>query len=352
MNLLNNNYCSFNHSENFVCFGTKLGFYVFLINPFRKIIFRDIEGGVSLIKMLYETNIFLFVGLSDGGLYPNNKLIVWDDNKKIVISEIQYSNQIINIDLTRNHIIVCTKDKIFIYHFDTLTLINSIDTVSNPKGLMAIGPSEKEFIVYPSSNIGYIEICNFTKSIDSLNSRQSFQAHQNNIDNIYVNHSGEYIVTSSEKGTLIRIFNAKTFEKVKEFRRGSDSTLIKNINMSHNLSMLLVSSDKGTIHLFNTNLNPNLELKNKTFDNFAVSYIKFALPDYFNSEWSFAQFHLKNIITYSCFDKESYRLYSFGNDGQFYILNFEDVNKPIIEKNIKFISDDNDPFNDRNNTIK
>ena len=34
--------------------------------------------------MLYESNIIVFVGRSDSGLYPNNKLIIWDDFKSCI----------------------------------------------------------------------------------------------------------------------------------------------------------------------------------------------------------------------------------------------------------------------------
>ena len=32
--------------------------------------------------MLNESNIILFVGRTDRGMYPNNKLIIWDDQKE------------------------------------------------------------------------------------------------------------------------------------------------------------------------------------------------------------------------------------------------------------------------------
>ena len=90
-------YISFNHTNNYCCFGTSIGFYIYQINPFQKVLSRKIDGGVSMIKMLHESNIILFVGKTDRGLYPNNKLIIWDDHKKNVLGEISYNNKIINI---------------------------------------------------------------------------------------------------------------------------------------------------------------------------------------------------------------------------------------------------------------
>ncbi len=344
-NMNQNIFTSFNQTENFVCLGTNYGFYVFLVNPFRKVISREIEGGVSLVKMLYDTNIFLFVGRTDTGPYPNNKLIIWDDNKRIVLSEITYYDRIINIDITKQHVIVCIRDKIFIYDFQSLEVIKTLET-NNHKGLMYVGHQDIEFVAYPGENIGYINV--YRIGNDNI---ETFQAHTNPIDNIYVSSNGNFIVTASEKGTIIRIFDSSNFIKINEFRRGSEQTSIKNISMNKNNSILLVSSEKGTIHLFNTDIDKNFLFKNKGFNNYGMNYIKFALPEYFSSEWSFAQFHLKNILSNSCFDKETFRIFSICNDGQFYILNFENE-KQTIEKTIKYISDSSDPFDDRETTIK
>ena len=86
-------YSSFNHTNDCVIFGTINGFYVYTINPFKKIISRKITGGVSIVNMLYKSNIIAFVGNEKTGLYPNNKLIIWDDSKEDVIGEISLMNK-------------------------------------------------------------------------------------------------------------------------------------------------------------------------------------------------------------------------------------------------------------------
>ena len=85
-------YASFNQSEDCVVFGTNTGFYVYTLNPFKKIIARKIVGGISIVNMLYKSNIIIFVGNVDKGLYPNTKLVIWDDHKQEVIGEISFKN--------------------------------------------------------------------------------------------------------------------------------------------------------------------------------------------------------------------------------------------------------------------
>uniref|UniRef100_A0A4W3H0J5 WD repeat domain phosphoinositide-interacting protein 4 n=1 Tax=Callorhinchus milii TaxID=7868 RepID=A0A4W3H0J5_CALMI len=52
------------------------------------------------------------------------------------------------------------------------------------------------------------------------------------------------------QGTLIRLFDTLTKEKLVELRRGTDPATLYCINFSHDSSFLCVSSDKGTVHVF------------------------------------------------------------------------------------------------------
>ena len=301
-----------------------------------------------MIKMLHESNIILFVGKTDRGLYPNNKLIIWDDHKKNVLGEISYNNKIINIDLTKKNIIVLCEHKIYIYEFESLTLVKSIDIVQNTS-MISIGSEETDFLIYPGTEQG-------TVSITKLNSDyyQKVQAHQSNIKTLYLNNSGSHFVTASETGTIVRIFETESGEKVKELRRGVDQAMIKDIKMSEDNSLLLVSSCKGTIHVYNTGINPECESQNSLWENYGSSYIKaiIPVPEYFNSEWSFCKIYLTGIESYSIIKSAEKVIYSFGNDGQFYKIDFSDPEKPTVEKTIKYISDESDPFSERSTTIK
>tara|TARA_B100000575_G_C23142084_1_gene664970 strand:+ start:3983 stop:5035 length:1053 start_codon:yes stop_codon:yes gene_type:complete len=350
MSLQNNSgeiYISFNQTEKYACFGTSIGFYIYSLNPFKKILSRKIDSGISLVKMLYESNIIIFVGKTDKGLYPNNKLIIWDDSKKTVLGEITYNNKIQNINVTKDYIVVLVKQKIYIYNFESLYLKRSIDIASHNNNLIAMGLENSEYLVYPGEDKGSIHI---TKLSDDYS--QTIQAHQSNIEHLYISNDGKYIVTASEKGTVIRIFSTETREKINEFRRGCDPTKITDIRLNHSNSILLVSSVKGTVHLYNTGIDSNLIIENPSFDSYGISYVKWALPQYFSDRWSFVQFNLQNISTFSSFDRTASKIYSFGHDGQYYELDYSDINNPQIEKTIKYISDENDPFSDRSTTIK
>lgn len=346
-----NIYISFNQTNNYSCFGTSIGFYIYQINPFKKVLSRKIDGGISLVKMLNESNIILFVGRTDRGMYPNNKLIIWDDQKKNVLGEISYNNKIKNIDLTKNHIVVMCEKKIYIYLFETLTLTKSID-INTDSSLMSLGVENSEYLIYSGDEEGTVTLIKLDEDYC-----KTIKAHSSRIEHLHLSKDGKYFVTASEKGTIFRIYSVADMSLLKELRRGMDATTINDIRLSDDNSILLASSIKGTIHLYNTGISSKLDEKNTKFEAYGTGLIKSYLPsaivpEYFNSEWSFSQVYLSNVVSYSVIDKANSKIYSFGNDGQFYDISYEDSKNPKVEKTIKFISDESDPFSERSTTIK
>ena len=127
----------------------------------------------------------------DKGLYPNKKLIIWDDHKRSVIGEILFKNKILNVKVTKNTIFVVTLNKIYIYNFENLFLIKSIDTVDNPKGLCSITYNEDNILIcYPGDIKGEINITKYNSD---------FLKHMHSkIELFDINKDGNYLVTCSE----------------------------------------------------------------------------------------------------------------------------------------------------------
>lgn len=58
------------------------------------------------------------------------------------------------------------------------------------------------------------------------------------------------MATASDKGTVIRVFSVPNGEKVFQFRRGSYSARIFSISFNAVSTLLAVSSDTDTVHIF------------------------------------------------------------------------------------------------------
>ena len=77
------------------------------------------------------------------------------------------------------------------------------------------------------------------------------RAHKSTLSCLSISLNGELVASASEQGTIIRVFNLETRQKMHEFRRGTDKAQIYCINFNKNANKICVSSNKGTIHIFN-----------------------------------------------------------------------------------------------------
>ena len=68
-----------------------------------------------------------------------------DDHEKKNRTEITFNNNvnIKNIKLRKDLLVVVLEDKIFVFNFETLKLVEQVETCQNPLGLCAIATDEK-----------------------------------------------------------------------------------------------------------------------------------------------------------------------------------------------------------------
>lgn len=89
---------------------------------------------------MYKTNIIVLVFTRQ-----KNKVVIWDDHEKKNRTEITFNqnSEIKNIRLRKDMLVVVLEDKIFVFNFETLKLIEQIETCSNPLGLCGLSTAEK-----------------------------------------------------------------------------------------------------------------------------------------------------------------------------------------------------------------
>lgn len=77
-----------------------------------------------------------------------------------------------NVKLRKDMMIVVLKEKVFIFNFVTLKLIEQVETFDNPEGLCAISTAEKpisKIICIPGTDKGSLKVLNYGKSILNMN---------------------------------------------------------------------------------------------------------------------------------------------------------------------------------------
>lgn len=78
---------------------------------------KSSNTGIGIIKMLYKTNYVALVGGGKKPRFPLNKLCIWDDLKEKNSIILEFTTPILNVHLSRTHIVVVLKNMVLVYSF-------------------------------------------------------------------------------------------------------------------------------------------------------------------------------------------------------------------------------------------
>ncbi|XP_049409039.1 autophagy-related protein 18a [Solanum stenotomum] len=330
-------YLSFNQDYGCFAAGTDRGFRIYNCDPLREIFRRDFTGnsngggGIGVVQMLFRCNILALVGGGPEPQYPLNKVMIWDDHQSRCIGELSFRSEVKSVRLRRDRIVVVLAQKIFVYNFSDLKLLHQIETVANPKGLCEVSQvSGSMVLVCPGLQKGQVRVEHYASK------RTKFiMAHDSRIVCFALTNDGRLLATSSSKGTLVRIYNTLDGSLVQEVRRGADRAEIYSLAFSPTAQWLAVSSDKGTVHVFNLKVDSaalgvdrprGASESNATSPSAGshLSFIRGVLPKYFSSEWSVAQFRLQEGLQHIvAFGHQKNTVVILGMDGSFYRCQYD-----------------------------
>ncbi|CAG9332883.1 WDR45B_3 [Blepharisma stoltei] len=303
-------------NQDATCFvqGTNSGFKIFNSCPIKFCFKRDLYGGIGFVELLYRSNILALVGGGNSPRFPITKVIIWDDHQMRPTGELCFREEVKGVRLRRDRIIVILDTKIYVYNLQDLKMQDHIDTAPNPKALCCVSNNSSRIVLAcPDKERGKIRV-NIYNEERSL----AIQAHESAISCISLNPEGTLVATASDKGTLIRVFNVETGDIRQELRRGIDRAEIYCLAFHPDSNWLACSSDKGTIHIFSI----GAQRPQNPRSNF--SFMKRLLPKYFDSEWSFAQFRVKNVRTLCAFIKEGNKIVCINDEGSYYLVSFNE----------------------------
>ncbi|KAK9215579.1 hypothetical protein WN944_007584 [Citrus x changshan-huyou] len=318
------------------CFatGTETGFRVYLSDPYKPIMRRDFDrnprGGTQLVSMLFRSNIICLV---NSGPHQSNKVMIWDDHENRYLGELSFRSEVKNVRLRRDRIVVVLNQKVYVYNFTDLKLVDQIETVVNPTGLCDVSQNAGPMVMAcPGLLKGQVRVEDY-----GTKKSKYITAHASRIASIAMTLDGRFVATASSKGTLIRVFNTMDGSLLQEMRRGAERAEIYSLAFSSNAQWLAASSDKGTVHVFGLKVDsgspgtgklhsapePNLSSKNSSA-NSSFRFIRGVLPKYFSSKWSMAQFRLPENVQYLVgFGRQNNTIVIVGLDGSYYKCEFD-----------------------------
>ena len=200
---------------------------------------------ICLLVKYFSSSLVVFSTLKSP-----TKLKVCNFKKGIDICNYSYSNSILALKLNRLRLIVVLEECIHIHSITDMKLLHTIeDTPNNHRGLCCLSlNNENSYLAYPGSTVS--GVVNFF-DVNTMSNIGTIKAHNSPLAAMNFDSAATMIATASEKGTVVRVFSVPDGQKLCEFRRGSmRCASIGTLAFSPDSSLLLVSSNTETIHIF------------------------------------------------------------------------------------------------------
>lgn len=203
------------------------------------------------MEMLFSTNLLAIVGAGEQPSLSPRRLCLYDMLASTVLRELNFLTSILAVCMNKKRLIIVLQDKVYIYDSNKLTILETIDTVPNMKGLCAFAPhSEGCYLALPAcKSKGSVLVYN-TMELYSL---CQIDAHHSPLSVITFSSNGMYMATASEQGTIIRVHLVSQTTKSYSLRRGTYSSAIYSLSFRPCLEhpdMLIATSSSGSIHVF------------------------------------------------------------------------------------------------------
>mmetsp|Transcript_24148 Transcript_24148/g.26812 ORF Transcript_24148/g.26812 Transcript_24148/m.26812 type:complete len:352 (+) Transcript_24148:67-1122(+) len=297
-----------------ICVGTKNGYEIFKVDPFRGSGSHDV-GSCAIVAIRGKSNFIAVVGNGATPKTSRRKLRVLNLKRRQEIASLTFTTPILRVVMNSQRLAVVTTDKIYLHalhpQFVRLAVIDLGN--ANPKGLCSLthAPKGDILMAYPggtANNDLIIYDC-----VQLKVRRLIHQAHQAPLQTIVFSRDGYLIATASEKGTLVKVHSVENDDLRLTYRRGSTSAKITCIAFNHDSTLMCVSSENGTVHVFKL-AEDNDHVKN------SGSYFNVPIVSLLGSagERSFTSVKLGRGEKSVCeFSRDGSRIYILTADGKF-----------------------------------
>ncbi|RIA83372.1 WD40-repeat-containing domain protein [Glomus cerebriforme] len=261
----NNELLFINFNQDFSCIsvGTQHGYKIYNCDPFGKCYSKS-DGGIGIVEMLFCTSLVALVGAGEHPSFSPRRLQITNTKRQSTICELTFPTSILAVKLNRRRLIIVLEQIIYVYDISNMKQLHTIETSPNPSAICALSPSNENcYIAYPSptpspsSPFSNHSTQHTSPSGDvyifdalSLQAVNIVQAHKSPVAYVAINSEGTLLATASDKGTVIRVFSIPNAQKLYQFRRGSYPARIHSISFNLVSSLLCVSSDTETVHIF------------------------------------------------------------------------------------------------------
>jgi WD40 repeat protein len=178
------------------------------------------------------------------------QVVIWDNTKnKAAFAVGDGSNRPLRVLLSKRYFVPVCETGLALFRlasvthdFDQNDLLHSYPTISNPHAVSVLG---SRFLAFPGISRGKLQV------VDLINMKSAIiNAHSSHLRAIALSPDEELLATTSDRGTLVRIWSTSSQSRLAEFRRGLEESAIFHLAFSPGGDLLALTSGKGTIHIF------------------------------------------------------------------------------------------------------
>ncbi|GMI97570.1 ARABIDOPSIS THALIANA HOMOLOG OF YEAST AUTOPHAGY 18 (ATG18) B [Hibiscus trionum] len=284
---------SFNQDNSGFAISTKDCFKIIDSNTGR-LCYERAVGAFIIVEMLYSSSLLAIVGAGEQPSLSPRRLCLFNTTTGAPLREMTFLTSILAVRLNRKRLVVVLQEKTYIYDSNSLSMLDTIDTVPNLKGLCAFSPSlDGCFLALPASTTkGAVLVYN----VMELQLHCEIDAHRSPLAAIALSTNGKYIATASEQGTIIRVHLVSEATKSYSFRRGTYPSTIFSLSFAPSLQLpdiLAATSSSGSVHIFSLGFETNQSRSKKS-----GGFLGSILPDSVNDALDPAHHHvLHNAVS-------------------------------------------------------
>lgn len=193
---------------------------------------------------------------------------LWDDHTQRVIETLSYTNDVVGVRFRNDKLVVVLINKVYVYNFADMTLIDCIETSHNPEGLCELNPDTTVGVLaIPDKEDGGVRVRVYSQVISSGQGVDHLYpaAHKTPVTTLALTRNGEYLATAGQSGTKVKIWSTNIQEgevpaPIYTVRRGLDKAEIRALVFSKSNKYLAASSDHATVHVFKLPMDENGQL--------------------------------------------------------------------------------------------
>jgi autophagy-related protein 18 len=234
------------------------GFQQFDISPtsFKRLHNETSLGGIS-IAAVEEASSTLVACLANPNSHLANRVVVLFDMKEHQpITEMHFEDPILAIRVNPSRLVIIMERRTHLFNFRTLAPLPQISTTSPPnvKGLGTLSSCERfnevSYFAWAHTEMPSSRGDAVVMDVQSMKIMM-IPAHQTSpIAQLELSRSGTRLATCSTKGTVIRVYSIPQGELLYSLRRGSKDAIIDGLVFSPAGTMLAVTSNSTTLHIF------------------------------------------------------------------------------------------------------